>query len=267
MESLLAHEVAIRVGCFAGLLVLLAILEALFPRREQTIARPWRWPANLGIVLLDTFVVRVLFPVTAVGTALAIETRGWGLLNLFAVDGWLGMVLGFLILDLAIYAQHVSFHKVPSLWRLHRMHHADLEIDVTTGLRFHPIEVLLSLLIKLAVIALTGVPALAVLVFEIALNATSMFNHANLRLPLEFDRALRLFVVTPDMHRVHHSIRHEETDSNFGFNMPWWDCLFGTYRVQPAAGHDGMTIGIPQFRDPTELRLDRMLLQPLRPGR
>jgi sterol desaturase/sphingolipid hydroxylase (fatty acid hydroxylase superfamily) len=265
MEALLNNEVPVRLGCFAGLLMVLAILEALFPRRRQIIVRPRRWPANLGIVLLDTIVVRVLFPITAVGAALAVEARGWGLSNLAAVQGWLGVVVGFLVLDLAIWAQHLVFHKVPLLWRLHRMHHADLEIDVTTGLRFHPIEVLLSLLIKLAVIAIIGAPALAVLAFEIALNATSMFNHANLRLPLGFDRVLRLFVVTPDMHRVHHSIRHEETDSNFGFNMPWWDRLFGTYRAQPADGHEGMTIGIAQFRNATELRLGRMLLQPLRP--
>jgi sterol desaturase/sphingolipid hydroxylase (fatty acid hydroxylase superfamily) len=186
------------------------------------------------------------------------------MINLAAIPDWLAVVLGFLVLDLAIYGQHIVFHKLPLLWRLHRMHHADLEFDVTTGLRFHPIEVLLSLLIKLAVVALAGVPALAVLAFEVALNATSMFNHSNLALPLVFDRALRLFVVTPDMHRVHHSILPHETDSNFGFNMPWWDRLFGTYRAQPTAGHAGMTIGIAQFRNPAELRLDRMLVQPLR---
>ena len=264
MEAVLANEAPIRIGCFTGLLVLLAILETLFPRRPQTIARPRRWPANLGIVLIDTIVVRVLFPVTAVGAAFAVEARGWGLLNLAVLQDWLGLVLGFLVLDLAIYGQHVVFHKVPLLWRLHRMHHADLEFDVTTGLRFHPIEVLLSLLIKLAVIALAGVPALAVLAFEIALNATSMFNHANLRLPFGLDRVLRLFVVTPDMHRVHHSILPDETNSNFGFNMPWWDRLFGTYRAQPAEGHDRMTIGLSRFRDPGELRLDRLLLQPFR---
>jgi sterol desaturase/sphingolipid hydroxylase (fatty acid hydroxylase superfamily) len=264
MEAVLANEVPVRIACFTGLLVLLAILEALFPRRTQTIARPRRWPANLGIALVNTIVVRGLFPITAVGAALSIEARGWGLINLVAIPDWLGVVVGFLVLDLTIYGQHVVFHKVPLLWRLHRMHHADLEFDVTTGLRFHPIEVLLSLLIKLAVIALAGVPALAVLAFEVALNATSMFNHANLALPLAFDRALRLFVVTPDMHRVHHSILPYETDSNFGFNMPWWDRLFGTYRAQPTEGHAGMTIGIAQFRDPAELRLDRMLVQPLR---
>jgi sterol desaturase/sphingolipid hydroxylase (fatty acid hydroxylase superfamily) len=258
MEAILANEVPIRIGCFAGLLVLLALFEALLPRRAQKIARSRRWPANLGIALVNTIVVRVLFPITAVGAALAFEARGWGMINLAAIPDWLAVVLGFLVLE------HIVFHKLPLLWRLHRMHHADLEFDVTTGLRFHPIEVLLSLLIKLAVVALAGVPALAVLAFEVALNATSMFNHSNLALPLVFDRALRLFVVTPDMHRVHHSILPHETDSNFGFNMPWWDRLFGTYRAQPTAGHAGMTIGIAQFRNPAELRLDRMLVQPLR---
>jgi sterol desaturase/sphingolipid hydroxylase (fatty acid hydroxylase superfamily) len=179
------------------------------------------------------------------------------------------VVASVVILDLAIYLQHVLFHAVPALWRLHRMHHADLEFDVSTGLRFHPIEILLSMLIKFAVIGALGAPALSVLIFEVLLNATSMFNHGNVRIPLGFDRVLRWLVVTPDMHRVHHSILARETNSNFGFNLPWWDRLFGTYRAQPAAGHEAMTIGIEQFRDPRELGLDRMLIQPFRgdPGR
>ena len=174
------------------------------------------------------------------------------------------MVASVVILDLAIYLQHVLFHAVPALWRLHRMHHADLEFDVTTGVRFHPIEIMLSMLIKLAVVGALGAPPLSVLIFEVLLNATSMFNHGNVRIPLAIDRVLRWLVVTPDMHRVHHSILARETNSNFGFNLPWWDRLFGTYRAQPAAGHEAMTIGIEQFRDPRELRLDRMLLQPFR---
>lgn len=266
MEAFLDDEALIRLGCFVSLLLLLVVLEALYPSRERTIGRSRRWPANLGIVLIDAIVVRVLLPITATGVALAVEATGWGLLNLAGIDGWPGVVLGFLMLDLAIYGQHVVFHKVPMLWRLHRMHHADLELDVTTGVRFHPVEVSLSMLIKFAVIALTGVPALAVLAFEIALNATSMFNHANLRLPFGFDRVLRLLVVTPDMHRVHHSITSHETNSNFGFNLPWWDRLFGTYRAQPADGHERMTIGVEQFRTLHDLRLDRMLTQPFRVG-
>jgi sterol desaturase/sphingolipid hydroxylase (fatty acid hydroxylase superfamily) len=205
--------------------------------------------------------VRVLFPTAAVGLALIAEAQGFGVFNMVAIPWWIAVVLSVVILDLAIYLQHVLFHAVPALWRLHRMHHADLDIDVTTGLRFHPIEIGLSSLIKFAVIAVLGA---AVLMFEVLLNATSMFNHSNVRIPAGIDRVLRWFVVTPDMHRIHHSILSRETNSNFGFNLPWWDHLLGTYRAQPEAGHEGMTIGIEQFRDPRELRLDRMLLQPFR---
>jgi sterol desaturase/sphingolipid hydroxylase (fatty acid hydroxylase superfamily) len=185
-------------------------------------------------------------------------------LNITPWPGMLEGLIGFVALDLIIYAQHIAFHKVPMLWRLHRMHHADLDIDVSTGLRFHPIEIILSTLIKIAVVLLVGVPAAAVIAFEVALNATSMFNHSNAAMPNWLDRVLRLLVVTPDMHRVHHSIRRHETDSNFGFNLPWWDRLFGTYRALPEAGHDTMTIGLPVFRDPAELRLDRLITQPFR---
>jgi sterol desaturase/sphingolipid hydroxylase (fatty acid hydroxylase superfamily) len=203
-------------------------------------------------------------PVLAVGFALLAEARGWGLLNAFEVAFALALPVSLLALDLAIYLQHVLFHAVPALWRLHRVHHADLEFDVTTGLRFHPIEILLSMGIKLAVVAALGPPAIAVLVFEVLLNATSMFNHGNVRIALGLDRILRWIVVTPDMHRVHHSIHANETNSNFGFNLPWWDRLLGTYRAQPRDGHEGMTIGIEQFRTPRELWLDRLLIQPLR---
>jgi len=208
--------------------------------------------------------VRVLLPITAVGLALIAEAHGIGLFNMIALPTWASIVLSVMLLDLAIYLQHVLFHAVPALWRLHRMHHADLEFDVTTGLRFHPIEILLSTGIKLVVVAALGTPAAAVLIFEVLLNATSMFNHSNIRVPAQIDRILRWFVVTPDMHRVHHSILRRETNSNFGFNLPWWDRLLGTYRAQPAAGHEAMTIGIEQFREPRELALDRMLLQPFR---
>ncbi|MFC7693390.1 sterol desaturase family protein [Paeniroseomonas aquatica] len=236
------------------------------PRRPQAIGRARRWPGNLGIVLLDTLLLRILFPTAAVGLALLAEARGWGLLPLLGAPAWLAIPLSVLLLDLAIYAQHVAFHAVPILWRLHRMHHADLELDVTSGLRFHPLEIILSMLIKLAVVLALGVPALAVLAFEVLLNASAMFSHGNVRLPLGLDRALRRVIVTPDMHRIHHSIRREETDSNYGFNLAWWDRLFGTYRAQPRAGQLGLTIGIGQFRDPAELQLDRMLLQPFRPA-
>src|SRR5207302_2215016 len=199
-----------------------------------------------------------------VGFAVLAYERGFGLFNIIILPAWVAVVASVLVLDLAIYFQHVLFHAVPALWRLHRMHHADLEFDVTTGLRFHPIEILLSMLIKFAVIAAIGAPAAAVLIFEVLLNATSMFNHGNVGLAPGTDRVLRWFLVTPDMHRVHHSIMSNETNSNFGFNLPWWDRLFGTYCSQPAAGHEGMTIGIEQFRDPRELGIVRMLLQPFR---
>jgi sterol desaturase/sphingolipid hydroxylase (fatty acid hydroxylase superfamily) len=218
------------------------------------------------VVVIDTLAVRVLFPTAAVGVALAGEARGWGLLNTTALPAWLEVAAAVVVLDLAIYFQHVLFHAVPLLWRLHRMHHADLEFDVTTGLRFHPVEVVLSMVIKVGVVAALGAPAVAVLVFEVLLNATSMFNHGNIRLPADVERVLRWLVVTPDMHRVHHSIDMRETNSNFGFNLPWWDRLFGTYRPEPAAGHEGMTLGVKEFRDPAGLRLDRMLSQPLRRG-
>ena len=263
---LFAHEPYIRLATFGGVFIVMAVWEFIVPRRKQAIGRGWRWPNNLGVVAANTLLVRILFPTTAVGLALLAQTRGFGLFNVIAAPAWIGVAASVVILDLAIYLQHVLFHAVPALWRLHRMHHADLEFDVSTGLRFHPIEILLSMLIKFAVVAALGAPALLVLIFEVLLNASSMFNHANIRIPLGVDRILRWLVVTPDMHRVHHSILARETNSNFGFNLPWWDRLFGTYRPQPAAGHEAMTIGIEQFRDPRELWLDRMLAQPFRGG-
>ncbi len=258
------YEPYVRLSAFASLLVALAAWELFAPRRNAALSRSKRWPGNLGVVLLDALLVRVLFPTTAIGLALVCEARGWGLFQALALPAWVSIPLAVLALDLAIYLQHVLFHAVPALWRLHRMHHADQDIDVTTGVRFHPIEILLSMGIKLGVVAALGTPAVAVLVFEVLLNATSMFNHSNVRMPLRLDRVLRWIVVTPDMHRVHHSVVARETNSNFGFNLPWWDRLFGTYRDQPAAGHDGMTIGIEQFRAVEEQRLDRMLTQPFR---
>jgi sterol desaturase/sphingolipid hydroxylase (fatty acid hydroxylase superfamily) len=257
-------EPVLRLSLFVAVLLAMGAWEALAPWRETTIGRSRRWPGNLGIMAIDTVVVRVLAPSDAVGVALIAEGRGWGLLQMLAVPALVAIPVAFLILDFAIYAQHVAFHHVPILWRLHRMHHADLELDFTTGVRFHPLEVALSLLIKVMVVVGIGAPAAAVFVFEVALNATSMFNHGNVRVRPSLERLLRGIVVTPDMHRVHHSIVRRETDSNFGFNLPWWDRLFGTYRAKPAAGYEGMTIGIERFRDAKELRLDRMLLQPLR---
>jgi sterol desaturase/sphingolipid hydroxylase (fatty acid hydroxylase superfamily) len=263
-ETLFAHEPLIRVGAFAGILAVMTLWEWLSPRRHQEIGRTRRWPGNLGIVALDTVVVRLAFPAAAVGVALLAEARGWGFFQALETPAWLAIAASVILLDLAIYFQHVLFHAVPVLWRLHRMHHADLEFDVTTGVRFHPIEILLSMGIKLGVVAALGTPAVAVLVFEVLLNGSSMFNHGNVRLAARLDRVLRWIVVTPEMHRVHHSVVPRETNSNFGFSLPWWDRLFGTYRAQPAAGHEGTTIGIAQFRVPAELRLDRMLIQPFR---
>ena len=264
MEALLSTEPFVRLAVFGSTLAAMIVWEFLAPRRDEKIGRWARWPSNIGIVVLDTVLVRLLFPIGAVGLAMLAESRGWGLLNAFDIPAWAAIPVGVILLDLAIYLQHVLFHAVPALWRLHRMHHADLEFDVTTGIRFHPIEILLSMGIKLAVVAALGTPAVAVLIFEILLNATSMFNHGNVKLPGRLDRVLRWIVVTPEMHRVHHSIKPRETNSNFGFNLPWWDRLFGTYRDQPEAGHVGMSIGIEQFRDAREQRLDRMLTQPFR---
>ena len=250
MEAILQNEVAIRLGVFIGVLAAVALAELAFPRRRLTVSKPRRWVSNLGIVFLNSALVRVLLPVTAAGFAVLAASRGWGVFNNVATPVWVAVAGSVVILDFAIYLQHVMFHAVPLLWRVHRMHHADLDFDVTTGARFHPIEIILSMLIKFAVIAVIGAPVVAVIIFEVLLNATAMFNHGNVRLPAPLDHVLRLIVVTPDMHRVHHSIEDHETNSNFGFNLPWWDRLFGTYKAQPDAGHDAMTIGIRDYRAP-----------------
>jgi len=264
----LAHEPTLRLAAFAAVLAAMAVWEVLAPRRSRTLPRGRRWPANLGIVVLNTVIVRVLFPAAAVGMALSAETQGWGLLNQYGVPAWAAVAAGIVLLDLAIYLQHVMFHAVPALWRLHRMHHADLDIDVTTGARFHPVEIVLSMLIKFAAIAALGVPPAAVVLFEVLLNATSMFNHANVRIAPAVEPALRWLLVTPDMHRVHHSIERDETNSNFGFNLSLWDRLFGTYRAQPRAGHESMTIGIPDFREAAECStLAGMLAIPFHGGK
>jgi len=262
-------EPLVRLAVFLVVFTAVALWEAFAPRRKRSLARSARWPHNLGLLLVDAAVLRIFAPGAAIAVAVAGEERGWGLLPAFPLPAWIAVPLAVALLDLAIYFQHVSFHAVPALWRLHRVHHADLEFDVTTGTRFHPIEILISTAIKCAAVAAIGAAAIAVLAFEVLLNATAMFNHANALLPQRLDRRLRWLVVTPDMHRVHHSAAYNESSSNFGFNLPWWDRLFGTYRAQPAAGHEAMTIGVDAFRTPDELRLDRLLLQPLRdtPGR
>jgi sterol desaturase/sphingolipid hydroxylase (fatty acid hydroxylase superfamily) len=262
-----AGEPLVRLACFAGVFLLMAAWEIAAPRRTRAARRSVRWTSNLGVVALDTLLIRIVVPTAVVGVALQAEAAHWGLLSLVSWPLWIKIAIAVVALDLTIYLQHVVFHAIPSLWRLHRMHHADLDIDVSTGVRFHPLEMLLSLFIKMVVVAGLGAPALAVLVFEILLNATSMFSHSNVRLPDRIDHIVRWIVVTPDMHRVHHSIEAMETNSNVGFNFSLWDRIFGTYRSAPAAGHLGMTVGIEQFREPRELWLDRMLTQPFREGR
>lgn len=257
-------EIAVRVASYAVVFAGMAAWEWLAPRRKLLVGRKPRWANNLGVLAVDIVAVRLLVPTAAVGVALIAAQHGWGLLPLFGPPLWAAGIVGFVLLDLIIYLQHRVFHAVPVLWRLHRMHHADLDIDVTTGVRFHPFEIVLSALIKIAAVLALGVPALSVLLFEVVLNATSMFNHGNVRLPPRLEALARLIVVTPQMHEVHHSALRAETDSNFGFNLPWWDRLFGTYRAQPAAGGQGVQIGLPDFRDPGELRLVRLLTQPFR---
>jgi len=261
-DAIAGNEAAIRLGIFFGILLLMMSWEVVAPRRELTHLRGLRWYANLGIVALNTGIARLVFPLAPVAVAALASRRDWGVFNLYEAPDWITIVGSVVILDLTIYLQHVMFHAVPVLWRLHRMHHADTDFDVTTGARFHPIEIVLSLAIKIAVVLLIGAPPLAVLVFEVLLNATAMFNHGNVTLPTGLDRVLRLVVVTPDMHRVHHSVDASETNSNFGFSLPWWDRLLGTYRDQPAKGHLNMTIGLELFRDPGQLHLHRMLFQP-----
>ena len=252
----------LRPAVFIGLTLLFAVLETVRPRRKRLLGRVKRWTGNFGILALGTLLARLMLPVVPVGAALWASQNELGLFNVIGVPALAVGTLSFLTLDFLIYVQHHLFHAIPMFWRLHRMHHTDLDFDVTTGLRFHPIEILLSLIIKIVAVVTLGADPVAVLVFEIVLNGTSLFNHANLALPNWLDRILRFCVVTPDMHRVHHSIRREETDSNFGFNLPWWDYLLGTYRAQPMDGHDGMTIGLPIFRDERAINLGRLVIQP-----
>ncbi|MEC3862076.1 sterol desaturase family protein [Mesobacterium sp. TK19101] len=262
-ETILAAEPTIRLAAFLGVLLAMALWEVAAPRRRRDIPRVIRWTNNIALVVIDTVILRLSFPILAVGLAVMAEDRGWGLFNNIGAPAWVAVIVSMLLLDLAIYLQHVLFHAVPGLWRLHRMHHADLDFDATTGLRFHPVEILISMGIKLAVVTALGPPAVAVLLFEVVLNVTALFNHANIDLPRPVDRVLRWLVVTPDMHRVHHSVDPRETNSNYGFNLPWWDRLLGTYVAQPAKGHERMDIGIEQFRTRRDLWLDRMLVQPL----
>ena len=264
-EFILTHEVGIRMGFFFGILIVMAAWEVLAPRRALSVSKAVRWVNNLGIVFLNSLLLRLVFPAAAVGVALFAEQHGWGLLNYYQLPYWLALVITIVAMDFIIYLQHVMVHAIPLLWRLHRLHHADLDYDLTTGARFHPIEIFLSMLIKFATIIVLGAPAVGVILFEVILNFMAMFNHANARLPLGLDRLLRLLIVTPDMHRVHHSVEDDEANSNFGFNLSIWDRIFGTYRDQPRGGHEGMTIGIHKYRDKKDVSwLPGMLLLPFK---
>lgn len=261
-DWIVGHEPWLRVGAFAGVLLALLAAEELRPRRANPRRRERR-ATNLVIVVVDVLLVRLLIPLGATGTAIWADVHGYGLFARLAWAPVLEAALAFLVLDALIYWQHRLFHRIPLFWRLHRMHHSDLEFGTTTGVRFHPVEILVSLLIKMGAVVALGAPAIAVILFEIALNATSLFNHANLRLPLALDAALRRVIVTPDMHRVHHSVHRVEHDSNYGFNLSWWDHVFRSYTDQPRDGHTTMQIGLSQFRGDDEQRLLRLLKQPL----
>ncbi|MCG7865023.1 MAG: fatty acid hydroxylase [gamma proteobacterium symbiont of Stewartia floridana] len=249
-DFILDYELTIRLAAFFSIFALMAGWEAVHPCRQQRFTRGQRWFANLGITLLNTLLLRLLFPAAAVGFAAFAEAKGWGLLNEIQLPFWLSVIIAVTLMDMVIYLQHVMVHAVPALWRLHRVHHADPDYDLTTGARFHPIEILLSMLIKIATIAALGPPVVAVLIFEVILNGMAMFNHGNVSLPKPLDRLLRWMVVTPDMHRVHHSVIPGETNSNFGFNLSIWDRLMGTYREAPKLGHIEMQIGVNSLQDP-----------------
>jgi sterol desaturase/sphingolipid hydroxylase (fatty acid hydroxylase superfamily) len=248
-EFVSENEITIRLSFFFGIFTIMAIWEIAAPRRALTVSKLIRWTNNIGLVFLNSFILRLLFPAAAVGVAAFAAEAGWGIFNTFEFPYWFAFFISIIAMDFIIYLQHVMVHAVPMLWRLHRVHHADLDFDLTTGSRFHPLEIILSMLIKFATIMVLGPPVVAVVVFEVILNGMAMFNHSNVRLPLGLDKMLRWFVVTPDMHRVHHSVEDDETNSNFGFNLSIWDRVFGTYRDQPRGGHIEMTIGIHKFRD------------------
>lgn len=266
MEFLAPYENIVRLGVFAGIFVLMALLETALPRKRRVQPRGPRWLTNLGLVVTGTVLLRISMPILAIGMALVAAQNGWGLLAMVELPLWAEIVIAFLLLDLLIYAQHVAFHKVPLFWRFHKIHHADRDLDVTSGVRFHPVEAVLSMLWKLLCIVAIGPAAIAVFLFEVILNAASLFHHANLRLPLEADRILRWIMVTPDMHRVHHSVRRSETDSNFSFFLTIWDRLFKTYVAQPKDGHEGMTIGLDEYQSDQPSGLGWSLVEPFRSG-
>jgi sterol desaturase/sphingolipid hydroxylase (fatty acid hydroxylase superfamily) len=262
-EWIVHNELIVKLTVFFGIFSLMAAWEQLAPCRILAISKKLRWTSNLGLVVLNSIALRLVFPAGAVGVAVFVHQQDWGLLNYYQIPLFASIAISVVVMDFIIYLQHIMMHAVPVLWRVHRVHHADLDYDLTTGIRFHPIEIILSMLIKAAVILLLGPPVLAVVLFEVLLNAAAMFNHSNIQLPGRLDRVLRWFLVTPDMHRVHHSIKEDEANSNFGFNLSWWDRLLGTYRDQPRGGHQRMVIGISGYRNPRQVeRLPGMLALP-----
>lgn len=254
----------IRLGCFVGVLLLCTLWENVLPRKVLTVSRAFRWVNNLSLVALNSVVIALVLPIAAFQAAVIASEHQWGLFQVLSLPDWLNVLLSIILLDFVIYVQHVIFHRIPVLWKLHRMHHADLDIDVTTGARFHPIEILISMVIKIGAVFMLGVSPIAIVMFEIILNASAMFNHSNAKLALPVDAWLRKAIVTPDMHRVHHSVIQRETHSNFGFFLSVWDRMFSTYRAQPELGHEHVVIGLPDIRDKQEQRLDKLLTQPFR---
>ncbi len=264
-QFIISNEASIRLGFFIGIFVIMCVWEILAPKRKLTVSKTRRWLSNGSIVIANTLVLRFVFPILSVGVAFFCVDYGYGLFNLISFPNWLAVIVCIVFLDMLIYWQHVIFHKVPLFWRIHRMHHADMDIDVTTGSRFHPIEIVLSMLIKFLAIIILGIPVLAIIIFEVILNLTAMFNHSNVRIPFGLDAIIRKFIVTPDMHRVHHSVIPKETNSNYGFNLSIWDRLFGTYIEQPKEGHLDMQIGLNAYRDVRASQdLDQMLLIPFK---
>ncbi|MGD0021802.1 MAG: sterol desaturase family protein [Smithellaceae bacterium] len=260
--NFISPETFVRLGFFAGIFSAVALGEKIVPRRMLLKSKTKRWIGNLGMQIINVVVLRLIFPLFPVGIAVICAQRGWGLLNYYQITPFLALIIAVAALDFVIYLQHRMFHVVPLFWPMHMVHHTDQDIDVTTALRFHPLEIILSMLIKFSAVAAIGAPPLSVLIFEIMLNGATMFNHGNVGIPLSFDRMIRMVLVTPDMHRVHHSVIARETNSNYGFSFPWWDRMLGTYRAQPQEGHDKMKIGLNGYHDDRSLKLAFMLAMP-----
>lgn len=263
-DFILNNETNFRLGVFLSILLLMMTMEALFPRKARVLGRRHRWFSNLLLIIIDGIFVRLLFPIVGVGMAAVSLEKGWGLFNYTEWPLWVEITLAITLLDVAIYWQHVASHHIPILWSLHKVHHVDRDIDVTTGSRFHPVEIALSMAYKICLVLLLGAPILAVIIFELILNGCAMFNHSNVKLPLRIDSKLRRFIVTPDMHRVHHSTMVSETNSNYGFSLSLWDRIFKTYIAQPSKGHKGMLIGLEEYQTSGPASLTWSLILPFK---